>query len=69
MGRHDDDDPFAPVRKQPEHVLGQSLDDLSIEELKLRIEALKAEIVRLEDAQRAKAASQASAAAFFKPSP
>jgi uncharacterized small protein (DUF1192 family) len=67
MGRHEEDDPFAPVRKPPEHVLGQLLDDLSIEELKLRIEALKTEIVRLEEAQRAKAASQASAAAFFKP--
>jgi uncharacterized small protein (DUF1192 family) len=47
MGRHEEDDPFAPVRKPPEHVLGQLLDDLSIEELKLRIEALKTEIVRL----------------------
>lgn len=67
MGGLDDDDPFAPVRKPPEHVLGQPLDDLSIEELKLRIETLKAEIGRLEEAQHAKAASQASAAAFFKP--
>ncbi len=67
MGRQGEDDPFAPVRKPPEHVLGQPLDDLSIEELKLRIEALKAEISRLEDAQRAKSASQVSAAAFFKP--
>jgi uncharacterized small protein (DUF1192 family) len=67
MARHEEDDPFAPVLKPPEHVLGQLLDDLSIEELKLRIEALKTEIVRLEEAQRAKAASQASAAAFFKP--
>jgi uncharacterized small protein (DUF1192 family) len=67
MGRHDEDDSFAPVPKPPEHVLGQLLDDLSIEELKLRIEALKTEIARLEEAQRAKAASQASAAAFFKP--
>ncbi|MEI9915562.1 MAG: DUF1192 domain-containing protein [Methylovirgula sp.] len=67
MGRHEEDDPFAPIRKPPEHVLGQPLDDLSIEELKLRIEALKTEIGRLEDAQHAKAASQARAAAFFKP--
>jgi uncharacterized small protein (DUF1192 family) len=69
MGRQDDDDPFAPVRKPPAHVLGQALDDLSIEELGLRVEALKAEIVRLEEARRAKTASQASAAAFFKPAP
>ncbi len=67
MGGRDDDDPFAPVRKPPEHILGQKLDDLSIEELKHRIEALKAEITRLEDAESAKAASQASAVAFFKP--
>ncbi len=67
MARHEEDNPFAPIRKPPEHVLGQPLDDLSIEELKLRIEALKTEIARLEDAQRAKAAGQASAAAFFKP--
>lgn len=47
----DDDDPFAPPRKPPEHVLGQPLEDLSIEELNLRIEALKAEIGRLEEAR------------------
>jgi uncharacterized small protein (DUF1192 family) len=64
----DDDDPFAPPRKPPEHVLGQPLDDLSIEELNLRIEALKAEIGRLEEARRAKEAGRAGAAAFFKPS-
>jgi uncharacterized small protein (DUF1192 family) len=67
MGRHEEDDPFAPIRKPPEHALGQPLGDLSIEELKLRIEALKAEISRLEEAQRAKSASEVSAAAFFKP--
>ena len=63
----DDDDPLAPPRKPSEHVLGQALDDLSIEELDLRIEALKAEIGRLEEAQRAKQARRAGAEAFFKP--
>jgi len=64
----DDDDPFAPPRKPPEHVLGQPLEDLSIEELNLRIEALKAEIGRLEEARGAKEAGRAGAAAFFRPS-
>ena len=63
----DDDDPFAPQRKPPEHSLGQPLDDLSIEELNLRIEALKAEIGRLEEARRGTEAGRAGAAAFFKP--
>lgn len=63
----DDDDPFAPPKKAPEHVVGQPLDDLSVEELSLRIAALKAEIARLEIARTAKQASLAGAAAFFKP--
>jgi len=62
----DDDDPFAPPRKPPNHVVGQVLDDLSIEELDLRVALLKAEIERLENARRAKEASLAGAAAFFK---
>ncbi|MDR3407298.1 MAG: DUF1192 domain-containing protein [Methylovirgula sp.] len=62
----DDDDPFAPPKKAPEHVVGQPLHDLSIEELGLRIATLKAEIARLEAAQAAKEASLAGAAAFFK---
>jgi uncharacterized small protein (DUF1192 family) len=64
----DDDDPLAPPRKPPEHVVGQLLDDLSIEELDLRVALLKSEIERLEKARRAKQASLAGAAAFFKPS-
>ncbi len=63
----DDDLPFAPPVKPPEHVVGQALDDLSVEELNLRIEALKIEIGRLEAARRAKETSLAGAAAFFKP--
>ncbi|MGP8232546.1 MAG: DUF1192 domain-containing protein [Methylovirgula sp.] len=63
----DDDDPFAPPKKAPAHMVGQPLDDLSIEELDLRIATLKAEIARLEAAQAAKEASLAGAAAFFKP--
>lgn len=62
----DDDDPFAPPRKPPEHIVGQPLDDLSIEELNLRIALLRGEIERLENARRAKQTSYAGAAAFFK---
>jgi uncharacterized small protein (DUF1192 family) len=65
----DDDDPFAPPRKVPEHSIGQPLDDLSIEELNLRVALLKGEIERLEQARRAKETSLAGAAAFFKPAP
>lgn len=67
MAMSRDDDPFAPPRKPPEHVVGQALDDLSIEELDLRVARLKAEIERLEQARHAKEASRAGAAAFFKP--
>ncbi len=63
----DDDDPFGPPKKAPAHAVGQPLDDLSVEELGLRIAALKAEIARLESARTAKEASLAGAAAFFKP--
>ena len=45
---------------------GQSLDDLSVQELDERIAALKAEIARLEEAQSVKQASLSAAAAFFK---
>ena len=63
----DDDDPFAPPRKPPAHIVGQPLDDLSIEELDLRVALLKAEIERLGHARHAKEAGRAGAAAFFKP--
>jgi uncharacterized small protein (DUF1192 family) len=42
------------------------LDELSVEELGLRIAALRAEIERLELARQAKEASRATASAFFK---
>ena len=64
-----DDDPFGlqPVKKPPEHEIGQSLDTLSVADLGERIELLKAEIVRLEAARKSKEASKAAADAFFKP--
>jgi uncharacterized small protein (DUF1192 family) len=69
MSRDDDDRFAAPPRKPPEHVVGQRLDDLSIEELDLRVSLLKAEIERLEQARHAKEAGRAGAAAFFKSAP
>lgn len=60
-----DDDPLAPVRK-PSHEIGQPLDALSVHELAERIELLRAEIARLEQARTAKQAAQAAADAFFK---
>ena len=59
-------DEERPRVKAGAHVLGEDLGALSIEELTLRVEALKAEIERLEAAKRAKAAQREAAATFFK---
>jgi uncharacterized small protein (DUF1192 family) len=59
-----DEDDFKPA--QPSHRLGEELDRLSVEELELRIAALKAEILRLEATITAKNASRQAADAFFK---
>jgi uncharacterized small protein (DUF1192 family) len=63
----DNDEIFgAPPRKAASsYEIGQSLDDLSVQEIDERITALRAEITRLE-ARRAKQASLSAAAAFFK---
>ncbi len=62
-----DDEIFgARPQKTPTHVIGQNLDDLSVHQIDERIELLKAEIERLEEARRAKEASRGAAAAFFK---
>ena len=65
----DEDDPFAPRAAPAVHVIGQLLDELSVQELGERIAALRAEIERLERARQAKEASRATAAAFFKSAP
>lgn len=48
------------------HVVGCDLTSFSIEELEKRMEELKTEITRLEEAASAKRASMASAESFFK---
>ena len=57
----DDDLP----KPRPSVTLGEKLDRLSVSELEERIEALKAEIVRVEAERTAKAAHAAAAAALF----
>ena len=48
------------------HEIGQTIDDLSLEELALRIEVLHAEIERLEQARKSKEATRAGAEALFR---
>lgn len=62
MSLFDDD---RPARKVV-HDIGQDLSLLSVDELKMRVELLKAEIARLEAAAAAKGASRAAADNFFK---
>lgn len=58
----DDDLP----RPKKTHELGQDLSMLSVEELRERIEALRAEISRLESSVKAKEASRNAANSVFK---
>jgi uncharacterized small protein (DUF1192 family) len=62
MAKEDDDFKPAP----PAHILGEDLARLSVDELELRIAALKAEIIRLDAAITAKNASRLAADQFFK---
>lgn len=55
-----------PVKKTPEHVIGQDLSLLSVAELDERVAMLRAEIERLEADKQAKGASKSAAEAFFK---
>ncbi|MET0169547.1 MAG: DUF1192 domain-containing protein [Aliihoeflea sp.] len=55
-----------PVRKRPVHEIGQDLSLLSVSELAERIEALKAEIARLEADMDAKGSTRSAAEALFK---
>ncbi len=55
-----------PVRKRPVHEIAQDLSLLSVSELAERIEALKAEIARLEADMDAKGSTRSAAEALFK---
>ena len=58
-------DEEAP-KKKAVHEIGEDLSKLSLDELAERIEILKAEIERLQEAAVAKKASADVAASFFK---
>jgi uncharacterized small protein (DUF1192 family) len=53
-------------KKKIAHEIGEDLSRLSLDELAARVEILKGEIVRIEDAAKAKRASADVAASFFK---
>jgi uncharacterized small protein (DUF1192 family) len=59
-----DDD--APPKKKLIHEIGQDLALLSVNELRDRIELLRQEIVRLEEAKARKQESLSAADQFFK---
>ena len=61
------EDEFGYVpKKKMTHEVGCDLSSLSEHELKERIELLQAEIARIEEEARRKAASRDAAGAFFK---
>jgi len=55
-----------PVKKPRAHEVGMPIETMSVEELGERIEILKAEIVRLEDAVAARKQTKAAADSLFK---
>jgi uncharacterized small protein (DUF1192 family) len=56
-----------PVKKPSKvHEIGSDLSLLSVDELRERVEALKAEIERLEASIRAKQATRSAADTFFR---
>eukprot|EP01037_Dinobryon_pediforme_P002407 gene2407-2442_t len=57
---------LAPRKTTTLHELGSALDNLSVDELDLRIIALHAEIERLEATKQSKLASKSAADQFFK---
>lgn len=64
MSIFDGDEP----RSQTPHTLGEPLDGLSVADLDQRIGMLRAEIERLEQDKRRKAATRNAAEMAFKPS-
>lgn len=59
-------DEEPPLKKPQPHTIGEDLSRLSVDELEERIERLRAEIERLEEAIAAKRASRSSADSFFR---
>ena len=55
-----------PVKQPKVHEIGSDLSKLSVEELRERVDALKAEIERLEATIRSKQASRSAADTFFR---
>ena len=55
-----------PVKKPRAHEVGMPIETMSVEELGERIDILKAEIVRLEDAVAARKQTKAAADSLFK---
>jgi uncharacterized small protein (DUF1192 family) len=64
----EEDDPLALAMRKvvAAHEIGQSVEDLSLDEISVRIEILQREIERLVQMRKAKEDSRAVAAAFFK---
>ncbi|MGN6584441.1 MAG: DUF1192 domain-containing protein [Rhizobiaceae bacterium] len=55
-----------PVKRAEPYRIGQDLSFLSVDELKLRISELRAEIGRLEKEIEAKGATRSAAESFFR---
>lgn len=53
-------------KKKPVHEIGEDLSKLSLDELAVRVDLLRAEIARIEEAAAKKRASADVAASFFK---
>jgi uncharacterized small protein (DUF1192 family) len=67
MAGFEEDNLFgAPRKAAAVHEIGQSIDLLSAPELAERIDSLKNEIARLEEAIKAREATKQAASAFFK---
>lgn len=62
MAMTDEDRPLKP----PQHIIGQDLSELSIQEIERRVTLLTEEIERLTAARASKLASKATADLFFK---
>lgn len=63
MARYDEE---GRKIEAPAHAVGADLSDLSVEELQERIDMLRQEITRVEEAIAGKSGSIAAAEAFFK---